>query len=155
MGTSKPGRYMNTKGSAGSMSQFALVHSTEGKFTRPQKMAEPLKLKSGGHGQKGLALLEKYGIPYNIEKVYSNGVRVGNIPTHWAKAKRVGLNQSWFPFSWSEKMIKRAGEHVARLRRNRGVPDGIVMYGTFKGVRVGVIKTNGQIATVFPDSEQL
>lgn len=52
-------------------------------------------------------------------------------------------------------MIKRAGEHVTRLRRNRGVPDGQHMYGTFKGVRVGVIKTNGQIATVFPDSEQL
>ncbi len=89
---------MNTKGSAGSMSQFALVHSTEGKFTRPQKMAEPLKLKSGGHGQKGLALLEKYGIPYNIEKVYSNGVRVGNIPGHKDKRKSVGFGQAWFPF---------------------------------------------------------
>ena len=27
-------------------------------------------------------------------------------------------------------------------------------YGTYKGVRIGVIRTNGKIATVFPDSDQ-
>ena len=32
--------------------------------------------------------------------------------------------------------------------------DGTHMFGTFKGVRVGVIKTNGQIGTVFPDKIQ-
>ncbi len=95
MGTSKPGRYMNTKGSARTMSQFALVHASEGKFTRPQKPTDLLKLMSGGHGQKGMDLLDKYGIAYHIVKVYPNGVRVG------------------------------------------------------------VIKRNGQIATVFPDSRQL
>ncbi|MBO4435897.1 MAG: EndoU domain-containing protein [Fibrobacter sp.] len=154
MGTTKPGRYMNTKGSARTMSQFSLVHASEGKFTKPQKSTELLKLAGGGHGQKGMDLLDKYGIPYNIVKVYSNGVRVGNIPSHKERAKRSGIGQSWFPASWSEKTIKRAGEHVAQLHRNRNVPDGKIMYGTFKGVRIGVIKTHGQIATVFPDSYQ-
>lgn len=154
MGTSKPGRYMNTKGSAGTMSQFALVHSSEGKFTRPQNAGNPLRPMSGGHGQKGMKLLEKYGISYNIVKVYSNGVRVGNIPSHKDKRKTMGIGQAWFPVSWNEKMIRRAGEHVARLCRNRDVPDGQHRYGTFKSVRVGVIKTNGQIATVFPDKIQ-
>ncbi len=154
MGTSKPGRYMNTKGSARTMSQFSLVHASEGKFTRPQRPTDPLKLMSGGHGQKGMNLLDKYGIAYNIVKVYPNGVRVGNVPSHSARAKRTGTNQSWFPASWSEKTIKRAGEHVAQLHRNRNVPDGKTMFGTFKGVRVGVIKTNGQIGTVFPDKIQ-
>jgi hypothetical protein len=154
MGTSKPGRYMNTKGSARTMSQFSLVHSSEGKFTRPQRPTDPIKLMSGGHGQKGMHLLNKYGIAYNIEKIYPNGVRVGNIPLHSTRAKRTGINQSWFPTSWSEKTIKRAGEHVAQLHRNRNFPDGRIMYGTFKGVRVGVIKTNGQIGTVFPDKNQ-
>lgn len=28
------------------------------------------------------------------------------------------------------------------------------MYGNYKGVRVGVKKTNGIISTVFPDSDQ-
>lgn len=154
MGTSKPGRYMNTKGSARTMSQFSLVHSSEGKFTRPQRPTDPIKLMSGGHGQKGMHLLDKYGIAYNIEKIYPNGVRVGNVPDHKDRRKRHGLNQSWFPASWSEKTIKRAAEHVAQLHRNRNVPDGQIMYGTFKGVRVGVIKTHGQIATAFPDSNQ-
>ena len=72
MGTSKPGRYMNTKGSARTMSQFSLVHASEGKFTRPQRPTDPLKLMSGGHGQKGMNLLDKYGIAYNIVKIYPN-----------------------------------------------------------------------------------
>ena len=28
------------------------------------------------------------------------------------------------------------------------------MWGTYKGVHVGAIKTNGQVATVFPDTDQ-
>ena len=36
MGTSKNGRYLNTKGSGRSVSDFALVHSSEGAFTRSQ-----------------------------------------------------------------------------------------------------------------------
>lgn len=31
---------------------------------------------------------------------------------------------------------------------------GVTMWGTYKGVRVGVIKTDGKIATVFPDVDQ-
>ena len=31
--------------------------------------------------------------------------------------------------------------------------DGIAIYDTYKGVRVGIIKTDGKFATVFPDSE--
>ena len=50
--------------------------------------------------------------------------------------------------------LRRAGEHVAGLKRNRHVPDGKRVYGMYKGVRVGIIRTNGKIATVFPDSIQ-
>lgn len=159
MGTSKSGRYMNTKGSGTSVSNFALVHSNEGAFTRSQtrengKMVIKLRLNNGGHGQKGLELLDKYGIKYNIVKTYPNGVRAGNIPNHMQRSKRKETGQSWFPRSWTEKDIRRAGEHVAGLKYNRGVADGIRIYGVYKGVRVGVIKTYGKIATVFPDSDQ-
>jgi len=159
MGTSKSGRYLNTKGSGRSVSDFALVHSSEGAFTRSQirisgKMKIVLRLDNGGHGQKGMDLLDKYGIKYNITKTYSNGVRVGNVPTHKQRSKRVGTGQSWFPKSWTEKDIRRAGEHVAGLKGNRRVPDGKTIYGVYKGVRVGVKRTNGKIATVFPDSNQ-
>lgn len=64
------------------------------------------------------------------------------------------MGQSWFPKSWTSKDIKHAGEHVANLKSNRHVPDGKRIYGMWKGVRVGVIKTNGRIGTIFPDSKQ-
>ena len=54
----------------------------------------------------------------------------------------------------AEKIKRYAGEHVAGLKRNRHVPDGKAVYGVYKGVRVGVIRTNGKIATVFPDADQ-
>lgn len=159
MGTSKNGRYLNTKGSGRSVSDFALVHSSEGAFTRSQtrvngEMVIKLRLNNGGHSQKGMELLDKYGIKYNIVKTYPNGVRVGNVPNHKERSKKTGIGQSWFPKSWSDKDIRRAGEHVAGLKENRRIPDGKTIYGVYKGVRVGVKRTNGKIATVFPDSDQ-
>ena len=153
MGTSKSGRYLNTKGSGRSVSDFALVHSSEGKYTRPSKGGK-LRLVSGGHGQKGMEQLDRYGIKYNIVKTFPNGVRVGNIPDHKSKMKRTGTNQAWFPKSWTEKDIRRAGEHVAGLKHNRHSSDGATMWGVYKGVRVGLKKTNGKISTVFPDKNQ-
>jgi hypothetical protein len=154
MGTSKNGRYLNTKGSGRSVSDFALVHSSEGKYTKPSRKGDKLRLVSGGHGQTGMDQLDKYGIKYNVEKTYSNGVRVGNIPNHKNPNKRKSMGQTWFPKSWTTKDIRHAGEHVAGLKVNRHVPDGKAVYGVYKGVRVGVIRTNGKIATVFPDADQ-
>lgn len=152
MGTSKSGRYLNTYGTGRSVSDFALVHSNEGRYVKSQNGA--LRLKSGGHGQTGMNELDKYGIEYHVVKTYKNGVRVGNIPNHKDKKKRTGTNQAWFPKEWTSKDIKRAGEHVAGLKGNRHAPDGKAVFGVYKGVRVGVMRTNGKIATVFPDSDQ-
>ncbi len=154
MGTGKSGRYLNSKGSGRSVSDFALVHSSEGTFTYDPRSHKVSRLKSGGHGQAGMDLLDKVGIKYNVKKTYSNGVRIGNIPSHKDPRKRSGMGQAWFPRSWSNKDIRHAGEHVASLKGNRKSPDGKIMFGTYKGVRVGVIKTNGKISTVFPDSNQ-
>lgn len=154
MGTSKKGRYMNTNGTGRSVSEFALVHSNEGKYTQPSRKGDRLRLVSGGHGQTGMNQLDKYGIKYNIVKTYSNGVRVGNIPDHKSRLKQTGTGQAWFPKSWTTKDIKHAGEHVAGLKSNRKTADGATMWGVYKGVRVGVKKTNGKISTVFPDSDQ-
>jgi len=81
-------------------------------------------------------------------------VRIGNIPNHKNPKKQTGTNQAWFPKDWTSKDIKHAGEHVANLKRNRHSKDGIAVYGMWKGVRVGVIHTHGQIGTIFPDSKQ-
>ena len=123
MGTSKNGRYLNTKGSGRSVSDFALVHSDEGKYTKPSRKGDKLRLVSGGHGQTGMDQLDKYGIKYNVEKTYSNGVRVGNIPNHKNPNKRKSMGQTWFPKSWTTKDIRHAGEHVAGLKVNRHVSD--------------------------------
>ncbi len=153
MGTTKTGRVLNTYGARGSASQYAVVHSNEGTYTKPQK-GNRIRLKSGGHGQTGLNELDKYGIKYNIVKTYPNGVRVGNIPNHKNPKKQKGIGQAWFPKSWTSKDIKHAGEHVAKIKANRHSKDGMAVFGMWKGVRVGVIRTYGQIGTIFPDSKQ-
>ena len=61
---------------------------------------------------------------------------------------------AWFPKSWTNRDMVRAGEHVSRLKHNRGVKDGVTIWGVYKGVKVCVKKTNGQIATVFPANIQ-
>ena len=45
---------------------------------------------------------------------------------------------------------------MANLKHNKSasVKDGQPVFGIWKGVRVGVIRTNGIIATIFPDSNQ-
>ena len=48
MGTTKSGRVLNTRGAAGSASQFSVVHSNEGAYTKPQKNGH-IRLKSGGY----------------------------------------------------------------------------------------------------------
>lgn len=153
MGTTKSGRVLNTHGAAGSASQYSIVHSNEGTYTKPQR-GNTIRLKSGGHGQAGMNELDRYGIKYNIVKTYPNGVRVGNIPNHKNPKKQTGTGQAWFPKTWTSKDIKHAGEHVANLKGNRHSKDGVAVFGMWKGVRVGVIRTHGQIGTIFPDSNQ-
>ena len=70
------------------------------------------------------------------------------------KQKKSGIGQAWFPKSWTQKDITKAAEHVSQLKCNKGVKDGIPVFGMYKGVKVGIIKTHGNIATVFPDSKQ-
>ena len=155
MGTTKTGRFLNTHGARGIASHFSVVHSNEGDYTHPKK-GQKIRLKAGGHGQTGMNELEKYGIEYHVVKTYSNGVRVGYIPDHKDKRKRSGMNQAWFPKDWKSKDIKHAGEHVANLKSNKAkdIKDGQPVFGTWKGVRVGVIRSRGIIATIFPDAEQ-
>lgn len=153
MGTTKTGRVLNTRGAASGASQYCVVHSNEGAYTKPQK-GQKIRLKSGGHGQAGMNELDRYGISYTVEKTYPNGVRVGFIPTHVNKLKRQSMGQAWFPKEWTSQDIRRAGEHVAGLKANRHVKSGVKMFGMWRGVRVGVIRTNGRIGTIFPDVVQ-
>lgn len=153
MGTTKSGRVLNTKGAMGSASQYAVVHSNEGEYTQAGKKNK-IRLINGGHGQTGMNELDKYGIEYHVVKTYPNGVRVGYVPNHKNRLKRSGTGQAWFPSNWTSKDIKHAGEHVANLKGNRHAKDGKIVFGMWKGVRVGVIRAGRQIGTIFPDSKQ-
>ena len=50
MGTTKSGRVLNSHGARGQASQFSVVHSNEGDYTKASKK-NPIRLKAGGHGQ--------------------------------------------------------------------------------------------------------
>ena len=135
-----------------SIDNTAITHSYLGDFTYNPKTGAVSKMKGGGHGQANIEFLEANGLEYNIVKVYDNGVRIGNIPDHKVKAKRTGTNQSWFPESWSESDIANAGAYIGNLPENVNVADGVTVFGNYNGVRVGVIRTNGRISTIFPDA---
>jgi L-aminopeptidase/D-esterase-like protein len=123
-----------------------MSHSTIGAFNTKGRLV------SGGHSQKNINHLEKNNVPYNVEKTYVNGVRVGNIPSHKKTRKQSGCNQSWFPKHWSDAKIKRAGQVVARGEK---LDDGQTKFGHYGRVNVGIKRTNGEISTIFPASKQL
>lgn len=123
----------------------AVEHSSKGEYTQSGR------LKGGGHGQEALDYMDQKGIKYNITKTYSNGVRVGNVPTHKNALKQRENNQSWFPQTWDRKMIKKAGQSVAKGKK---YPDGKQKTGRYKNVDVGIKRTNGKVATIYPLNKQ-
>ena len=134
------------------VSESALKHSSVGDFTYNPKTGKVSKMKGGGHGQANIDFLDANGLEYEIVDTYPNGVRVGNVADHKVKAKRTGSNQSWFPESWTDSDIVNAGEYVGNLKENINAVDGVISYGEVNGVRVGVIRTDGEISTIFPDA---
>ena len=136
-----------------SIDDIALKHSSVGDFTYNPKTGQISRMKGGGHGQSNINFLEENGIEHNIVKEYDNGVRVGNVPKHKTPSKRTGTGQAWFPKNWSDSKIKEAGNYVTNLPDNKNLPDGVIGYGEYDGVRVGIIKTDGKIGTIFPDAD--
>jgi hypothetical protein len=138
-----------------SLPNDVIQHSNVGDFPapgNPKKSSTPSTMSGGGHGQDNILYLDQIKMKYNIVHKFSNGVRLGNIPKHKNPLKRIGTGQSWFPEKWTATDIKNAGEYVVNNTPNFDtIPDGKPVYGVYKGVRVGVIKTGGKPATVFPD----
>lgn len=65
----------------------------------------------------------------------------------------VGVSRLIGPKNWSDSKIKEAGNYVTNLPDNKNLPDGVIGYGEYDGVRVGIIKTDGKIGTIFPDAD--
>lgn len=90
-----------------SASAESLSHSNKGEFTSVSK-----KHISGGHVQESIDFMNKNRIKYEINRVYNNGVRVGNIPNLSDRKMRSGNSHSWLPKDWSESDIKDATKNV-------------------------------------------
>ena len=123
----------------------AVQHASKGEYTTTKR------LKGGGHGQEAIEYMKKNRIQYTITKTYPNGVRIGNVPHHTHAKKRTGDNQSWFPAKWDRETIKNAGKYVSRGKKYR---DGVTKNGKYKNVKVGIIRTKGKVATIFPLKQQ-
>ncbi len=129
------------------ISKKCLYHSNIGAF---YKKGRQIKQKSGGHGEGNISFLKQRRIPYSITKKYENGVRLGNISIHKrAKNRERGLH-CWFPESWKQRDIEKAGKHVLSLKKNKKRVDQIPLTGTYKKVKVGLYTKNGFAQTIFP-----
>ncbi|MCT4686073.1 minor capsid protein [Vallitalea sp.] len=145
-----------------------LEHSNIGEFTNPKnpKKSTVGKFKSGGHGQDNILLLNNYDIEYTIVKEYKNGVRIGNVPSHKMKSKKIGTGQAWFPKKWSKKQIEKAGLYVTNLMdKSKYLLDvkrvdeetiAIFKYANYKNVTVGICYDckKRKVTTIFPDEIQ-
>ena len=115
------------KGGTDFVDNTALKHSTVGDFTYDHKTGQVSRMKGGG-------------IDYNIINEYENGVRIRNVPKHKTPSKRTGTEQAWFPQNWSDSKIKDAGNFIANLPENKNLANGVIAFGEYDGVRVGIIK---------------
>ena len=79
----------------------------------------------------------KNNVDYNINKVYENGVRVGNVPGHKVKAKEVPINHG-FQKAGQSLILQQA--KIAELPGFANAENGVAIFGEYNGVRVGVIK---------------
>ena len=107
-------------------------------------------MKSGGHCQENIDFLKRRRFSYDIDSSYSNGVRFGHIVQHLNSRDRKTNGHAWFPEHWSRLDIKKAGEHVSSLKRNRRLLNNMRYTGRYQGVSVGIIARGGRIQTVFP-----
>ncbi len=128
-----------------------IKHSTVGDYINSSKDYPNGRLKNGGHSQKCIDELKNKGIDYKITKVYDNGVRLGYVPEHKQKTKQSGIGQSWFPETWDDNEVLKAGTYTANNSRDDGMPK----FAEYNGVRVGIfLDSEGNPSTIFPDNSK-
>lgn len=130
----------------------ALDHSNIGEYKPASKQWPSGRLIAGGHGQAAIEECKNLGIDYEITGTFSNGVRIGNVPSAKLKIKQTGSGQAWFPEDWSEDDILVAGTYVSNS--NAKLVDGYHKTAVYNNVAVRVLYTDGNIATICPDLDQ-
>ena len=151
MGSGVSGRYYTSYGSR-AIHHEGIIHSFEGEYT--MKDGSPARLKKGGHGQVAIDVMDANGIKYEVNKTYSNGVRVGNIPNARDKFRQSGNNHSWFPKSWTDKTVIAASEYVLSLKKNANPQPRQKLTGTYKGVSlIAWVDDKGSITSIYPNAK--
>lgn len=142
------------------ISTKAIKHSNSGDFEEPKNSKTRLILPpyqkyiltGGGHGQANIRKLKRKRIGYNITKIFPNGVRLGNVPTHERPYKRKGEKHAWFPKSWDALDIKNVAKKIlAKEPFSREYKE---IRKNYKGVTVMVYINDGEMRTICPKYDQ-
>lgn len=149
-----------------------ITHSMLGKFTEPgspKVSFEPNNMTGGGHGQINREYLTELGFAHKVEHTFGNGVETGWIAKHKdaiKNGKASSIGQSWFPKSITEADVLQmknqalaSGGHLVdpatgaftTSKTWASVAEGEHIFFDYKGIRVGIIKTNGNPGTAYPD----
>ena len=132
--------------------QTVVNHSVKGTYKDVSKAYPNGRMVSGGHTRDAMLECSSKGIAYEITGTFSNGVRVGNVPSSELRIKKNGNGQAWFPENWDEDKVMAAGTAVAN--NGQDLVDGYHKTGVFDGVAVRVLYDNGEISTICPDLDQ-
>lgn len=126
-----------------------LKHSAYGDFTENGRM------KNGGHLWSTRAALVSKGINCPILVEYPNGVTFGNVSNHKEKPKRESGVQAWFPKSWTEETLEKAGKHVYTVGEEVDGYYGKTLEAVYAGVNVRVtVFPLGTVDNVVPSYDQ-
>jgi hypothetical protein len=124
-------------------------HITIGEFTRDSK-----RFDGGGHTEENIKFLKENKIPYEINLIYNNGVRVGNILNAKNSIYSKGNNHSWFPSDWDMNTINDAIKYLTKDIKATPVERSSIT-GQYKGVKVTIVfGKNGSISTIYPNKDQ-
>lgn len=131
-------------------------HSCFGDYKSASKQYPTGRMTAGGHTTLAMKKCKSLGIAYEVNGEFSNGVRLGNIPSSATKIKRNANAQAWFPENWTEDDIYLAGTYVANLK-NIPLVDGYHKTAVYNGVAVRVLFDPNEItkiSTICPDLDQ-
>jgi hypothetical protein len=132
--------------------QSVVNHSVIGTYKQSSKPYPNGRMVSGGHTQTAMAECTLKGIDYEVTGTFSNGVRIGNVPSSDIKIKRTESGQAWFPENWDEDKVRTAGTYVAN--NGKELIEGYRKTDVYDGVAVRVLFTKGEISTICPDLDQ-
>ena len=127
-----------------------LKHSVYGTYKPKSKEYPKGRLATGGHTYLAMKECDAKGIEYSVNKKFSNGVCLGNVPSSLTKIKRNSNAQSWFPEDWDSDKVLLAGTYTAN---NGNTIDPNRKIAVYDGVAVRTLIYD-EVDTICPDLDQ-